>query len=59
VEVSGRVFPARCVFTFADVPAGELLLYEDATGMTAIAVNRGSAAAYLGVERDTELLVRA
>jgi S-adenosylmethionine hydrolase len=59
VEVSGRVFPARCVFTFGEVPAGELLLYEDATGMTAIAVNRGSAAAYLGVERDAELLVRA
>jgi S-adenosyl-L-methionine hydrolase (adenosine-forming) len=58
VEVSGRVFPARYASTFADVPPGELLIYEDAMRMAAIAVNRGSAAEYLRVGRDEELLVR-
>jgi S-adenosyl-L-methionine hydrolase (adenosine-forming) len=58
VEVSGRVFPARYASTFADVPPGELLLYEDAMRMAAVAVNRGSAAEYLRVGRDEELLVR-
>ena len=33
----------RYAKTFADVAPGELLLYEDARGMTALAVNRGSA----------------
>ena len=35
---------ARYVSTFADVAPGELLLYEDAQRMVALAVNRGSAA---------------
>ena len=34
--------------TFADVEPGELLLYEDAAGMLALAVNGGEAAAELG-----------
>jgi hypothetical protein len=58
VTVSGRVFPARYTATFAEVPAGELLLYEDAMRMAAVAVNRGSAAERLGIERDGELLLR-
>ena len=58
VEVAGRAFPGRYASTFADVPPGELLLYEDALRMAAIAVNRGSAAKHLGVGRDEELLVR-
>jgi S-adenosylmethionine hydrolase len=53
VEVNGRA--ARYVRTFADVPAGELLLYEDSNGRFALAVNRGSAAAELGVSRDDEI----
>ena len=59
VESAGRVFPARYASTFADVAPGELLLYEDATQMVAIAVNHGSAADHLGVGRDELLLVRA
>jgi S-adenosylmethionine hydrolase len=45
--------------TFADVPAGELILYEDAYRTLALAVNRGSARELLGVERDGELRIRA
>jgi S-adenosyl-L-methionine hydrolase (adenosine-forming) len=58
IEIAGHTFPARYVSSFADVAAGELLLYEDSRRMTAIAVNRGSAAERLGAERDQELLVR-
>jgi len=35
--------------TFADVPSGEVVLYEDSYGSVAIAVSRGSAAAALGL----------
>jgi S-adenosyl-L-methionine hydrolase (adenosine-forming) len=57
VEVAGR--PGMYARTFADVPAGELLLYEDAYRTLALAVNRGSARELLGVERDDELVIRA
>ena len=50
--------PARWVDAFADVAAGELLLYEDARGSLALAVNRGSAAELLGAGRDDELELR-
>ncbi len=56
--VAGEAHPARYASTFADVAPGELLLYEDAQLMVALAVNRGSAAALLAVARDNELLVR-
>lgn len=39
---------ARLCATFADVAAGEALLYEDSTGALAVALNRGSAAQALG-----------
>jgi S-adenosyl-L-methionine hydrolase (adenosine-forming) len=55
---AGRIHTVRYGSTFADVPAGELLLYEDAQRMLALAVNRGSAADLLGAERDDELVVR-
>lgn len=58
VEVAGRWHRGRYAKTFADVASGELLLYEDARGMTALAVNRGSASQALGIGRDDELLVR-
>ena len=58
VDVNGRIFTARYSSTFADVAEGELLLYEEATGMVALAVNLGSAAELLGAARDTKLLVR-
>ena len=58
VQVAGRLHRARYAATFADVAAGELLLYEDAQRAPALAVNRGSAADLLGVGRDDQLLMR-
>jgi S-adenosylmethionine hydrolase len=55
VRTPGRLLAATFTGTFADVPAGELLLYEDATRTFALAVNRGSAADTLGLEPDGEV----
>jgi S-adenosylmethionine hydrolase len=43
--------------TFDDVPAGDLLLYEDGYRTLALAVNRGSALAALGLGVDDEVLI--
>lgn len=59
VEVRGRVHAGRYASTFADVAPGELLLYEDAQRMAALAVNRGSAAEHLAAGRDAEILLRS
>jgi S-adenosylmethionine hydrolase len=58
VEVGGRGRLATYAHTFADVEPGELLVYEDAYRTLAIAVNRGDAAAMLGVEPDVEVRLR-
>jgi S-adenosylmethionine hydrolase len=58
LERDGRSHRGRYAATFADVAPGELLLYEDARGMAALAVNRGSARDTLEIARDDELLVR-
>jgi S-adenosyl-L-methionine hydrolase (adenosine-forming) len=50
---------ATFAHTFADVPPGGLLLYQDGLGMLALAVNRGSAAELLRAERDDELHIGA
>ncbi len=55
---AGAVRTARYAATFAEVTPGELLIYEDATRMVALAVNRGSAAQLLGAGSDAELTVR-
>jgi S-adenosylmethionine hydrolase len=55
VRTRGRVLGATFTSTFADVPAGQLLLYEDATRTLALAVNRGSAGALLDLEADDEV----
>jgi S-adenosylmethionine hydrolase len=55
VLTGGRSHSATFTTTFADVPAGELLLYEDASRMVALAVNRGDASALLGIEPDSEI----
>ena len=49
---------AHYATTFADVPPGELLLYEDAYRTLALAVNRGSAALHLGLDLDAEVRIR-
>jgi S-adenosylmethionine hydrolase len=57
VEVSAgaRTRWATFTATFADVPAGEMLLYEDATRSLALAVNRGSASDVLRVGPDDQV----
>lgn len=44
--------------TFAEAPDGELLLYVDSSGSAALAVNRGSAAAALGLGPLDEVVLR-
>jgi S-adenosyl-L-methionine hydrolase (adenosine-forming) len=58
ISHAGAVRSARYAATFAEVTPGELLIYEDATRMVALAVNRGSAAELLGAGADDELTVR-
>jgi S-adenosyl-L-methionine hydrolase (adenosine-forming) len=45
--------------TFADVPGGELVVLADSAGHVAIAVNRGNAAARLGVQSGDVVEIRA
>jgi S-adenosyl-L-methionine hydrolase (adenosine-forming) len=49
---------AQYAVTFADVAPGELLVYEDAWRMLAVAVNRGNAARELALRPDSELRLR-
>ena len=58
VDIEGEEHDAHYARTFADVEAGELLLYEDAYRTLALAVNRGSAAERLAVRLDDELRIR-
>jgi S-adenosylmethionine hydrolase len=57
LEVSAGGTSRRAIFTgtFADVASGELLVYEDASRMLALAVNRGDAAGSLGIAADSEV----
>jgi S-adenosyl-L-methionine hydrolase (adenosine-forming) len=54
----GDVVKAVFAVTFADVPSGGVLLYEDAYRSLALAVNRGSASRDLDLRRDHELRIR-
>jgi S-adenosyl-L-methionine hydrolase (adenosine-forming) len=54
----GSSYYAVVVRTFADAPAGELILYEDSYRNVAIAVSRGSAASLLGVDEGAEILIQ-
>ena len=58
VCVEGEEQDAQYATTFADVAAGELLLYEDAYRTLALAVNRGSAADRMGLGLDDEVTLR-
>ena len=55
VTVNGHA--ALYATTFADVPEGELLLYEDGYRVLSLAVNRGSAVVELGLAVDDEILI--
>ena len=53
----GNRYYAVAARTFADATAGELILYEDSYRNIAVAVTRGSAAALLGVEEGSEIVI--
>jgi len=56
VSVNGR--EGVYATTFADVPPGGLLLYEDAYRTLSLAVNRGSARELLRLDLDSEVVIR-
>jgi S-adenosyl-L-methionine hydrolase (adenosine-forming) len=58
VEAGGQRFAATYARTFADVAPGALLVYQDAYRTLALAINRGDAAAELGLTADSELRLR-
>jgi S-adenosyl-L-methionine hydrolase (adenosine-forming) len=58
LEVGSERFLATFAQTFADVSPGELLVYEDAYRTLAVAINRGDAAATLGLRPDAEVRLR-
>ena len=58
IDARGKEHDAVFTLTFADVAAGELILYEDAYRNLALAVNRGSAAEALALGAGDELVLR-
>ena len=58
VQAQGQGHEAMFTLTFADVSEGELLLYMDSSRSLALAVNRGSAAAELGLAPGDEVVLR-
>ncbi len=58
VQLGGGRIAAPFVRTFADVGPHETILYEDASRALAIAINRGDAAAELGLRPDDEVRLR-
>jgi S-adenosyl-L-methionine hydrolase (adenosine-forming) len=58
IDVGGERFIAQFAQTFADVPAGDVIMYEDAYRTLAIAVNRGDAAATLRLTPDATVVLR-
>jgi S-adenosyl-L-methionine hydrolase (adenosine-forming) len=58
VEAEGERYVATYAQTFADVNAGELIVYQDAYRTLALAINRGDAADTLGLGADAEVRLR-
>jgi S-adenosylmethionine hydrolase len=58
LETGGERYLATYAQTFADVAAGEIIVYEDAYRTLAVAINRGDAAATLRLSPDSELRLR-
>lgn len=57
ISVRGESWPGVFGRTFADVAAGELVIYEDSDRRLALAVNQGSAVARLGISVGDELRI--
>jgi hypothetical protein len=58
IDVAGERFLATFAQTFADVKAGEVIVYEDSYRTLAIAINRGDAAGTMQVTMDAEIRLR-
>jgi S-adenosylmethionine hydrolase len=58
IEAGGERYLASYAMTFADVKPGELIVYEDAYRMLAVAINRGDAASTLMLAPDSEVRLR-
>jgi S-adenosyl-L-methionine hydrolase (adenosine-forming) len=59
VQAQGGSHEAMFALTFADVGEGELLLFLDSSRSLALAVNRGSATAKLGLSPGDEVVLRS
>jgi S-adenosylmethionine hydrolase len=57
ISVRGESWPGVYGRTFADVPVGELVVYEDSDARLAVAVNQGSAVDRLGISVGDELRI--
>jgi hypothetical protein len=57
IDTGDDRYYARCADTFADVGAGEFVLYEDSVGLLSFALNQGNAAELTGVEAGDEVSV--
>jgi S-adenosylmethionine hydrolase len=55
---NGNHFFAVAARTFADAKQGDLIVYEDSYRNLAVAVSRGSAAAVLGVDEGSEIVLQ-
>jgi S-adenosylmethionine hydrolase len=55
IVTGGERYVATYAQTFADVRPGELIVYEDAYRILAVAINRGDAASTLGLQPDAEV----
>jgi len=58
LDRGGERFFAHVARMFVDVRVGEILVYEDAYGTLAVAINRGNAAETLQLAIDAELVIR-
>ncbi len=57
IDTGDDRYYARCSVTFADVGAGEFVLYEDSAGLLSFALNRGSAAELTATEVGDEIAI--
>jgi S-adenosyl-L-methionine hydrolase (adenosine-forming) len=57
IDTGDDRYYARCSVTFADVGAGEFVLYEDSAGLLSFALNQGNAAELTATEVGDEIAV--
>jgi S-adenosyl-L-methionine hydrolase (adenosine-forming) len=57
IDTGDDRYYARCSVTFADVGAGEFVLYEDSSGLLSFALNQGNAAELTATEVGAEIAI--